>query len=99
MIRTSGPRSSRRGTIFSMPAIAMWTLGSDVVSRMLPSFSISRKEPVSATRKFAPLIPRSAVANRARSSFRAIAVSPAASSGMGRPRTRANRSRISRRRL
>ena len=52
--------SSSRSTTFSMPEIAMCTRGSAAVSRALPSFSVIEIWPVSATRKFAPVIPTSA---------------------------------------
>jgi len=52
--------------------------------RPLPSLVISTTVPVSATAKFAPVIPRSAWRNFSRSSPRAIRVSASGSGSAGR---------------
>ena len=67
-------RSCARGITFSIPATAMWIFGADVVRRALPSFSMITTAPESAIRKFAPLMPISAVRNFSRSTPRAITV-------------------------
>ena len=51
---TSSSAQSR--TIRSIPMTAMWTLGTEVHIRPLPSFSTRQMEPVSATAKFTPEI-------------------------------------------
>ena len=52
---------------FSMPAMATCTRGMDVHMRPLPSLVTSTTVPVSATMKFAPVMPMSAVMNFSRS--------------------------------
>ena len=54
---------------------ATWILGSEVVRRAFPSFSVIEIIPVSATAKFAPLIPISALQYFIRISRRAVIVS------------------------
>ena len=61
------------GHSFSMPTSATWTRGSDVERRMLPSFSMRARVPVSAARKFAPEMPRSAARKSSRRAARAAA--------------------------
>ena len=73
-MRRKTPRSAKRGISFSMPTSATCTRGAVVQKRMFPSFSTNTTVPVSATRKLAPLMPMSALANFSRSAWRAIAV-------------------------
>ena len=49
--------SDQSRTIRSMPMMAMWTSGTDVHIRPLPSFSTRQIEPVSATAKLTPETP------------------------------------------
>ena len=58
--------SSSVGTIFSIEASTMCTLGSDCVRSPLPSLVTMTEEPVSATRKLAPVMPTSAARNFSR---------------------------------
>ena len=53
--------SSSVGTIFSIEAMTIWTRGRICVRSPLPSLVTMIEEPVSATRKFAPVMPTSAV--------------------------------------
>ena len=62
----------------------MCTLGSSDVRSPLPSLVTMTAEPVSATRKFAPVMPTSADRNFSRSTPRASATSSAGSSRRGR---------------
>ena len=63
----------------------MCTRGRDETRRALPSFSTRQIEPVSATAKFAPVIPTSAVSNTSRRCARAKPVSSARSVETSRP--------------
>ena len=59
--RRKTPRSSARGMIFSMPMQAMCSGGSDMPRSALPSLVQTTKPPVSATAKFTPVRPASAL--------------------------------------
>src|SRR4030095_7962252 len=63
-------RSVMEGTTFSTPITATCTRGSEVAMRPLPSLVTRTTVPVSATAKFAPVMPRSAFRNFSRSSSR-----------------------------
>ena len=63
----SGEASSSVGTIFSIEAMTMWTLGRICVRSPLPSLVTMIEVPVSAIRKFAPVMPTSAARKRSRS--------------------------------
>ena len=58
----------------------MWTRGRSAVRSPLPSLVTMTAEPVSAMRKFAPVMPTSAARNFSRSTARASATSAAGSS-------------------
>ena len=77
--RMSVLTSSSVGTIFSMEASTMCTLGSDCVRSPLPSLVTMTEEPVSAIRKLAPVMPTSAARNFSRRIWRASATSCAGS--------------------
>jgi hypothetical protein len=98
---SSRPSSRNEGTIRSMPMIATRTFGIDVTSRPLPSFVTSESEPDSATAKFTPQMPTSALRKTSRRRARANAVSPAGSSASGssRPWASVNRRETSSRDL
>ena len=66
-----------------MPIIATWMRGNVVTIRPLPSFVTRQMDPVSATPKFAPVIPMSARRNSSRSRRRAVAASTCVSSLYG----------------
>ena len=59
--------SDQSRTIRSMPMMAMWTLGTEVHIRPLPSFSTRQIEPVSATAKLTPETPTPATRKLSRS--------------------------------
>ena len=80
------------GTTFSTPITATCTRGSEVAMRPLPSLVTRTTVPVSATAKFAPVMPRSACKNFSRSSSRAIRVSISGSGRVSRLSSRANSS-------
>jgi len=84
-------RSAMRGTTFSIPATTRCTRGSRAPARAFPSFDSRTTDPVSATRKFAPVTPKSARRKLPSSRFRAIAARPAASEAGGSPSFRSNR--------
>ena len=63
--------SSSVGVIFSIVASTMWTRGSVCVRSPLPSLVTITEVPVSAIRKFAPVMPTSAARKRSRSTPRA----------------------------
>ena len=65
------PMSSIEGTTFSIPVMATWMRGIEVHMRPLPSLVTSTSVPVSATMKFAPVMPMSAAMNFSRSWRRA----------------------------
>ncbi len=69
--RSSEVQSSSVGTTFSIEARTMCTRGSVCVRSPLPSFVTITLLPVSAMRKFAPVMPTSAARKRARSFVRA----------------------------
>ena len=71
--------SSSVGTTFSIPAVTMCTRGRVLVRSPLPSLVTMTLEPVSETRKFAPVIPTSAVWNFSRRTVRASPTSAVAS--------------------
>ena len=71
--------SSSVGTTFSIAAVTTCTRGSVLVRSPLPSLVTMTLDPVSATRKFAPVIPTSALWNFSRSTARASPTSAAAS--------------------
>ena len=76
--------SSSVGTTFSMPVIATCTRGRLVTMRPLPSLVTISVEPVSATMKFAPVMPMSADRKCGRSISRASRVSSAMTAVRGR---------------
>ena len=82
---TRNAASARRATSFSMPTTTMWQRGSDETSRPLPSFSSTTSVPVSAIRKFAPVMPIPASRNVERSCERAQATIVAGSSPISSP--------------
>ena len=51
------------GIIFSIPVIAICTLGNETDIKPLPSFSVSATPPTSATKKLEPVTPTSAAVN------------------------------------
>ncbi len=71
----SGGTCSSFSTTFSMPVMAMWTFGTVVHRRPLPSFSTRHSVPVSATAKLTPERPMSASENFRRSTVRPIWIS------------------------
>ena len=83
-------KSLQRAITFSIPTRATCTLGALVVNRMLPSFSMSASVPVSATRKFPPVMPMSAVRNASRRAARAAAARSSGVASSGVPCTRWN---------
>ena len=85
--------SSSVGTSFSMEASTTCTLGSDWVRSPLPSLVTMTEEPVSAIRKFAPVMPTSAARNFSRRIRRA-----SATSWVGSTSTRSFGRRVCRRR-
>ncbi len=68
------------GITFSMPVIPMWMRGAEVQRRPLPSLVVITRVPVSAIRKLAPLMPRSACKNFSRSTSLAVAARASMSS-------------------
>ena len=84
--------SASVGTTRSMPISATCTRGSADTSRAFPSFSTRTIEPVSATPKFAPVMPTSAERNVSRRRRRAVAVSSSRSEDTGAPSTSAKSS-------
>ena len=78
-----------------MPRMTTCVLGRALTSLPLPSFVTSTIEPVSATAKFAPVIPTSAVSNTARSCRRAAAVSFSSSGRSSLPSTAPRRAATS----
>lgn len=56
-MRMKTPRSSMRGTTFSMPIDAMCRRGTLALKSALPSLVQTTNEPVSAIAKFAPVMP------------------------------------------
>ena len=65
-MRTNTPRCSVRGMIFSMPTEAMYSFGQCTDRSALPSLVQTTMAPVSATAKFAPVMPASALRNDGR---------------------------------
>ena len=78
-----------------MPRMTTCVLGRALTSLPLPSFVTSTIEPVSATAKFAPVTPTSAVSNTARSCRRAVAVSFSSSGRSSLPSTAPRRAATS----
>ena len=66
-----------------MPTSATWIFGKPAVSRALPSFSVIEIIPVSATMKFPPEMPISALAKCRRRKRRAIIVNSSGIVGHG----------------
>jgi hypothetical protein len=71
--RSSGQASASVGITLSIDASTMCTLGSVMVRSALPSLVTTIADPVSATRKLAPVIPTSAARNFSRRTPRASA--------------------------
>src|SRR6266480_71367 len=96
--RTRSAASSQRRTIFSRPIRAIWTFGTLVTRRPLPSFVSTTIDPVSATPMFAPVTPtfaaRNCGRNRARTTDRMLDGSGAIGSPYASESMRAIRSDV-----